>query len=95
MHLPLRYEVLEINLIITFTFWWTVGSILSSCELVPAKCDETTCMNQGKCTEGWNRYICDCSATSFTGPTCGKGMYIRAKLGLYRVCKCVTFSKSK
>ena len=30
-------------------------------------------MNHGKCTEGWNRYICDCSATSFTGPTCGKG----------------------
>ena len=30
-------------------------------------------MNEGTCHEGWNRYICDCSQTSFTGPTCGKG----------------------
>ena len=45
----------------------------SSCELLPVKCEESTCKNHGKCTEGWNRYICDCSATSFTGPTCEKG----------------------
>nr|CAD7261985.1 unnamed protein product [Timema shepardi] len=29
-------------------------------------------MNGGVCSEGWNRFICDCTATSFTGPTCGK-----------------------
>ena len=50
------------------------GSVINSCELIPTqKCDDSSCMNQGKCTEGWNRFICDCSATSYTGPTCGKG----------------------
>ena len=50
------------------------GSVITSCESIPTqKCDDNSCMNQGKCTEGWNRFICDCSATSYTGPTCGKG----------------------
>nr|CAD7425077.1 unnamed protein product [Timema monikensis] len=31
-------------------------------------------MNGGVCSEGWNRFICDCTATSFTGPTCGKAV---------------------
>ena len=30
-------------------------------------------MHGGKCIEGFNRFICDCSSTSFTGPTCGRG----------------------
>lgn len=40
---------------------------------MPPKCGESPCMNGGKCSEGWNRYICDCRQTSFSGPTCGKG----------------------
>lgn len=31
------------------------------------------CQNGGSCTEGWNRPLCDCSATLYTGPTCGRG----------------------
>ena len=49
------------------------GSIRSSCHIMPPKCGEKPCMHGGKCTEGWNRFICDCSETSFTGPTCGRG----------------------
>ena len=50
------------------------GSIRSSCHIMPPKCSEKPCMHGGKCIEGWNRFICDCSSTSFTGPTCGRGM---------------------
>ena len=52
------------------------GSIRSSCHIMPPKCGEKPCMHGGKCTEGWNRFICDCSETSFTGPTCGRGEFI-------------------
>ena len=51
------------------------GSIRSSCHIMPPKCGEKPCMHGGKCSEGWNRFICDCSETSFTGPTCGRGKY--------------------
>ena len=37
-------------------------------------------MNGGSCTEGWNRFLCDCSASSFNGPTCGKGQCYALKL---------------
>nr|XP_039259128.1 neurexin-3a-like isoform X5 [Styela clava] len=33
-------------------------------------CTSNPCRNGGKCREGWNRFVCDCSATSFNGPTC-------------------------
>ena len=53
------------------------GSIQSSCNLTPPKCVvDSPCMNEGTCHEGWNRYICDCTQTSFAGPTCGKGTCI-------------------
>ncbi|XP_021923608.1 neurexin-3 isoform X5 [Zootermopsis nevadensis] len=48
------------------------GAIRPSCHVQLPQCDSQPCMNGGLCTEGWNRFICDCSATSFTGPTCGK-----------------------
>ena len=51
------------------------GSIRSSCHIMPPKCGEKPCMHGGKCTEGWNRFICDCTETSFTGPTCGRGEF--------------------
>lgn len=34
------------------------------------------CQNGGTCTEGWNRPLCDCSSTLYTGPTCGRGKSI-------------------
>nr|CAD7395672.1 unnamed protein product [Timema cristinae] len=48
------------------------GAIRPSCPELPSQCDSQPCMNGGVCSEGWNRFICDCTATSFTGPTCGK-----------------------
>ncbi|KAJ9589944.1 hypothetical protein L9F63_016928, partial [Diploptera punctata] len=48
------------------------GAIRPSCHVQLPQCDSQPCMNGGLCMEGWNRFICDCTATSFTGPTCGK-----------------------
>uniref|UniRef100_T1J5X7 Uncharacterized protein n=1 Tax=Strigamia maritima TaxID=126957 RepID=T1J5X7_STRMM len=48
------------------------GSIRPACHTLPPQCDSQPCMNGGVCSEGWNRFICDCSATGFVGPTCGK-----------------------
>ncbi len=52
-----------------------VGSIRSSCHKMPGHCHDHPCMHGGTCTEGWNRYICDCSQTSFSGATCGNSEY--------------------
>ncbi len=49
------------------------GSIRSSCHKMPGQCNGRPCMHGGSCTEGWNRYVCDCSQTSFAGATCGDG----------------------
>ncbi|XP_046998627.1 neurexin-1 isoform X1 [Schistocerca americana] len=48
------------------------GAIRPSCHAQEAQCSSQPCLHGGACSEGWNRFICDCSATSFTGPTCGK-----------------------
>ncbi|XP_063235605.1 neurexin 1 isoform X2 [Bacillus rossius redtenbacheri] len=48
------------------------GAIRPACHEQGPQCDSQPCMNGGLCSEGWNRFICDCSATGFTGPTCGK-----------------------
>lgn len=49
------------------------GAIRPACHVLPPQCESQPCMNGGTCTEGWNRFLCDCSATNFNGPTCGKG----------------------
>lgn len=50
------------------------GAVKASCHVQPNQCSGAAppCLNSGVCNEGWNRPICDCSATSFTGPTCGR-----------------------
>ncbi|XP_075221682.1 neurexin 1-like [Lycorma delicatula] len=48
------------------------GSIQPACHRLSPQCDSQPCMNSGTCSEGWNRFICDCSTTNFIGPTCGK-----------------------
>ncbi|XP_022254288.1 neurexin-1-like, partial [Limulus polyphemus] len=48
------------------------GSIRPVCHTSPPLCDSQPCLNGGFCTEGWNRFICDCSRTNFTGPVCAK-----------------------
>ena len=35
--------------------------------------DGGPCHNDGQCKSGWNRFICECSLTNFTGPTCTRG----------------------
>ncbi|XP_044728406.1 neurexin-1 isoform X1 [Chrysoperla carnea] len=48
------------------------GSVRTSCHVHGSQCTSRPCHNGGVCSEGWNRHICDCTATNFTGPTCGK-----------------------
>lgn len=42
------------------------------CTPMPNQCDIGHCMNDGICMEGWNRFVCDCSATGFNGPICNQ-----------------------
>ncbi|GIY63430.1 hypothetical protein CDAR_531741 [Caerostris darwini] len=48
------------------------GSLRPSCHTSPSQCDSQPCLNGGLCSEGWNRYVCDCTRTGFTGPVCAK-----------------------
>ncbi|GJQ66007.1 putative laminin G [Trypoxylus dichotomus] len=48
------------------------GSIKTLCHTQPLQCPSQPCLNGGVCSEGWNRFVCDCTDTMFTGPTCGK-----------------------
>ncbi|KAK9891151.1 hypothetical protein WA026_013467 [Henosepilachna vigintioctopunctata] len=48
------------------------ASIKTLCHTQPPQCISQPCLNGGVCNEGWNRFICDCTNTMFTGPTCGK-----------------------
>ncbi|CAM1325515.1 NRXN2 (predicted) [Pycnogonum litorale] len=48
------------------------GSIRPACHTLPQQCDSQPCNNNGKCKEGWNRFICDCTHTEYTGPVCAK-----------------------
>ena len=50
------------------------GSIRPACHTSGPQCDSQPCMNGGICIEAWNRFTCDCSQTSFTGPVCAKGI---------------------
>ena len=53
-----------------------LGSIRKSCHTMKGYCHDRPCMHGGSCTEGWNRYICDCSQTSFSGATCGNCKFV-------------------
>ncbi|XP_064550365.1 neurexin 1 isoform X2 [Drosophila montana] len=48
------------------------ASVKPSCHVQGNVCGGNPCLNGGTCLEGWNRPICDCSATLYGGPTCGR-----------------------
>lgn len=50
------------------------GAVKPSCHIQTNQCGGATspCQNNGVCNEGWNRPLCDCTATLYTGPTCGR-----------------------
>lgn len=53
---------------------YKTGAVKASCHVQSNQCTGSVppCLNSGVCNDGWNRAICDCSATSFNGPTCGR-----------------------
>ncbi|XP_017847809.1 neurexin-1 isoform X2 [Drosophila busckii] len=48
------------------------ASVKPSCHVQGNVCTGNPCLNGGSCLEGWNRPICDCSATLYGGPICGR-----------------------
>ncbi|XP_052272196.1 neurexin-1-like [Dreissena polymorpha] len=44
--------------------------VRNECRKLSDQCSEQVCMHRGSCVEGWNRYICDCRGTSYTGVNC-------------------------
>lgn len=51
------------------------AGVKSGCHPSSNNCGTAACLNGGYCSEGWNRFICSCHRTPFTGPTCAKGRY--------------------
>lgn len=49
-----------------------LASVKPSCHVQANVCAGNPCLNGGTCLEGWNRPICDCTATLYHGPTCGR-----------------------
>ena len=48
-------------------------NIIGECQMSGPQCQSQPCMHSGFCSEGWNRYICDCRATGYTGAMCDSG----------------------
>ncbi|XP_053395317.1 neurexin-1-like isoform X3 [Mercenaria mercenaria] len=44
--------------------------IKSECQKMDAQCLSQPCLHGGTCSEGWNRYACDCTNTSYKGKNC-------------------------
>ncbi|XP_033109086.1 neurexin-3-like isoform X2 [Anneissia japonica] len=47
-----------------------VKGIMIMCKSMSPMCKEGLCRNGGQCSEGWNRFICDCSMTDYIGKEC-------------------------
>lgn len=54
------------------------GGVKPSCHSSTAQCataattSGSPCQNGGTCHDGWNRFVCDCSSTGYTGSVCAK-----------------------
>ncbi|PVD32369.1 hypothetical protein C0Q70_07803 [Pomacea canaliculata] len=47
-----------------------VAGVAEYCQAMEPHCTSRPCMHQGQCTEGWNRFTCDCRATGFIDSVC-------------------------
>lgn len=56
------------------------GSVTPSCHSSLPQCPKLPCQNGGTCSEGWNRYECNCAHTPFTGSVCAKSEPAHTKL---------------
>lgn len=51
-----------------------IGGIRPYCQVGSAgECVSNPCLNNGKCTDGWGRYVCECSFVGFEGGVCQVG----------------------
>ncbi|KAF9797183.1 hypothetical protein SFRURICE_001829, partial [Spodoptera frugiperda] len=48
------------------------ASVRPACHVLMKQCVSSPCQHGAPCSEGWNRPLCDCSMTSYGGPTCGR-----------------------
>uniref|UniRef100_A0A8C1UTR1 Neurexin-2-like n=1 Tax=Cyprinus carpio TaxID=7962 RepID=A0A8C1UTR1_CYPCA len=46
------------------------------------RCSSEPCAHGGRCREGWNRHVCDCTGTGYLGPNCEMGEEICFPLNL-------------
>ncbi|XP_022103696.1 neurexin-1-like isoform X2 [Acanthaster planci] len=46
------------------------GNIVRFCREEDPLCTSDPCQHGGSCREGWNRFICDCRKTGYSGETC-------------------------
>lgn len=53
-----------------------ISTIKDFCKVMEPQCNQGSCLHHGVCHEGWNRYMCDCRGTDYTGPICQKGNHI-------------------
>lgn len=48
-------------------------SVGSACKAVKPQCADYMCAGVGECTEGWNRPVCDCTNSMYSGDRCQNG----------------------
>lgn len=48
------------------------GEVELGCAEMLPQCHSGPCHNGGSCSEGWNRYWCDCSSTQYVGAFCDR-----------------------
>ena len=63
------------------------ADVIDRCESTSSQCASHPCFHGGRCIQGWNRFLCDCSTTTFTGRVCNEGIYVTIlKFRLLIIC---------
>ena len=52
--------------------------VLPECQVLESPCLSQPCMHQGTCRSGWNRFICDCSMTQYSGKICDESKFFNS-----------------